>query len=228
MTASVTLGVRALNRLFQFVAAMAAMLFVAAWSFAWWQAWVLLLVFGTGLFLITTYFLKTDPQLIERRLRTGPVAERQRIHMIIQALGGLLFVVLVMFPGVEHRFGGAQMSGSAIVAGNLLVVAGLFVIFLVFRENSVTSASIEISPGQHVVATGPYRFVRHPMYAGGLLMKLGIPIALGSVWGLLLWLPMAAIIVVRLTNEEAFLTVGLPGYAVYRDRTVWRLIPGIY
>ncbi len=228
MTVSARLGARALHRLLQFFAAMAAMLFVAAWSFAWWQAWVFLLVFGAGLGLITAYFLRTDPLLIERRLRTGPGAERQRIHMVIQALGGLLFVMLVMFPGVEHRLGGAQLPGSAILAGNVLVIVGLFVIFMVFRENSFTSASIEIARGQQVVATGPYRYVRHPMYAGGLLMKLGIPIALGSFWGLLLWLPMAAIIVVRLTSEEAFLTIGLPGYAAYRARTIWRLVPGLY
>jgi protein-S-isoprenylcysteine O-methyltransferase Ste14 len=228
VTTSATLGARAFNRLFQFFTVMLVILFAAAQTLAWWQAWLFLLVFATSLTAITGYFLKVDPPLIERRLRTGPSAEGQRIHMAIQILGGLLFGMLLMVPGIEHRSGGAHLPGSAIVAGNILVIAGLFVIYLVFRENSFTSASIEIARGQHVVTTGPYRYVRHPMYAGGLLMKLGIPIALDSVWGLLLWLPMAAIIVVRLTSEEAFLTAGLPGYSDYRARTAWRLVPGIY
>jgi protein-S-isoprenylcysteine O-methyltransferase Ste14 len=110
----------------------------------------------------------------------------------------------------------------------VLVLLGLLMVCLVLRENSHASAIIEVTKGQPVISTGPYRLVRHPMYSGALVMCLGIPLALGSAWGLLLCLPLAAVLVWRLVEEEKYLAEHLPGYAEYQTKTRYRLVPGIY
>ncbi len=100
------------------------------------------------------------------------------------------------------------------IGGDVLVILGFLIIFLVFKENTFASATIELAPDQKVISTGPYAFVRHPMYAGGLVMLLGIPIALGSWWGLLLMAPLTPALIWRLIDEEKFLAkkpAGLSG-----------------
>ncbi len=120
------------------------------------------------------------------------------------------------------------MSVDVVLAGDSLVVLGLYLVFLVFRENSYTSGIIEVAADQRVVSTGPYRIVRHPMYSGALVLIFGMPLALGSTWGLVCCLPMTAAIVVRLIDEERYLVRHLAGYAEYRERHRYRLIPGLY
>ena len=100
--------------------------------------------------------------------------------------------------------------------------------FLAFRENSFASAVIEVGAAQKVIDTGPYAIVRHPMYAGALLLVAGIPPALGSLAGLIAFVPFAAAIIWRLLDEEAFLTAQLPGYAAYTRKTRYRLIPFVW
>lgn len=120
------------------------------------------------------------------------------------------------------------MPLAGIVAGDVLVALGLFVVFLVFRENSYTSATIEVKSEQRVVSTGPYGLVRHPMYAGALVMLLGVPPALGSLWRLIVFAPMALVIVWRLLDEERLLGKELAGYSEYRERVRHRLVPWVW
>jgi protein-S-isoprenylcysteine O-methyltransferase Ste14 len=222
------LAARAARSLAFFMLFMAAILFAAAWTFAWWQAWLYLVVFGASVGFITVHFLKADPDLIERRLKAGPGAEKERSQRIIQTLASVAFVVVFIVPGLDRRFGWSSVPALIVIAGDLLVVLGLVIVFLVFRENSYTSGVIEVGTAQPVIATGPYGVVRHPMYSGALVMVFGIPLALGSWWGLLAWLPMAALMVVRLLDEERYLAVNLPGYAAYRAGTPWRLVPKVW
>ena len=102
------------------------------------------------------------------------------------------------------------------------------VYFIVLRENSFAGATIDVAPDQRVISTGPYAVVRHPLYDGLLLFSIGIPLALGSYWALLLVLPIFALIVARLTNEEKMLAKQLPGYSEYCAKVRWRLLPGLY
>jgi protein-S-isoprenylcysteine O-methyltransferase Ste14 len=112
--------------------------------------------------------------------------------------------------------------------GDLLVVLGLYFVFLVFRENSFASGTIEVGSEQQVIATGPYALVRHPMYIGALVMLLGVPLALGSLWGLLATIPMMLVLVLRLLDEEKFLAKNLAGYSQYQDHVKYRLLPLIW
>jgi protein-S-isoprenylcysteine O-methyltransferase Ste14 len=114
------------------------------------------------------------------------------------------------------------------VVSDVFVVLGLTLVFLVFRENSFTSAVIEVNTGQKVIATGPYSVVRHPMYTGALLMLFFTPLALGSFWGLLFFFPMLLVISFRIAEEEKFLTKNLQGYPEYTKKTRYRLIPFLW
>jgi protein-S-isoprenylcysteine O-methyltransferase Ste14 len=111
------------------------------------------------------------------------------------------------------------------VAADVVVALGFLVIFFVFRENTYTSATIEVAADQVIISSGPYSVVRHPMYAGALLMLLSTPVALGSWWAILMFIPLCAVIVRRLSDEERFLSANLPGYGEYRARVQQRLIP---
>lgn len=207
---------------------MGAVLFLSAWSLTYWQGWVFLIVFAIATTLITIYFLRSDPELIQRRLQAGPVAEHETSQKIIQTFASVFFLALVAFPAFDHRFGWSHLPPYVVLAGDVFVVLGLYFVFLVFKENSFASATIEVGKEQPVISTGPYRLVRHPMYAGAFLMLLGIPLALGSLWGILFCAPIFAVIVWRLIEEEKFLSTNLAGYREYCAKTRYRLIPGIY
>jgi protein-S-isoprenylcysteine O-methyltransferase Ste14 len=223
-----TLRSRALTGLTQFLLTLAALLFGSAWSLRYWQAWAFLAVFGASVTAITLYLLQKDPALLERRMRAGPGAEKEKSQKVIQVVANIFFLALIVVPGLDHRFGWSHVSVPVVLAGDGLVLIGLLTVFLVFRENSYTSGIIEVAADQRVVSTGPYRIVRHPMYAGALVLIFGMPLALGSTWGLVWCLPLVAAIVVRLIDEERYLVRHLAGYAEYRERTRYRLIPGLY
>jgi protein-S-isoprenylcysteine O-methyltransferase Ste14 len=223
-----TLRARAWRGLGQFMLAMALMLFLPAWTLLWWQAWLFLCVFGGIVIWITMHFLATDPALIERRLSAGPAAEKEPVQKIIQGLASVALVAVVVVSSFDHRFGWSHVPLAVNLAGIVMVVVGLLIVFLVFRENSFTAAIVEVGSGQKVIATGPYSVARHPMYSGALVMVFGIPLALGSLWGLLPCLVMVGLIVARLLNEEQFLAANLTGYAEYRARIRARLVPAVW
>ena len=228
MDPSLSLGKKTFAGLAQFLVALGAMLFLSAWSLRYWEGWVFWFEFSALVTLITIYFLHRDPALIERRLKAGPLAEKEKRQKIIQWFANFFFVVLIIFPGIDHHFGWSHLSLRLIVLGDTLVALGLTVIFFVFRENSYTSGVIEVGKEQTVISTGPYHLVRHPMYAGAILLILGSPLALGSWWGLLLCIPMVAVIIWRLLDEEKYLSKNLAGYIDYCAMTRYRLVPGIY
>jgi len=212
----------------QFLVALSAMLFLSAWSLRFWEGWVFWFEFSALVTLITIYFSHKDPALIERRLKAGPLAEKEKRQKVIQWFANFFFVALIIFPGVDHHLHWSQLSVPLVTLGDILVAIGLAVIVFVFRENSYTSGVIEVGKGQPVISTGPYRLVRHPMYAGAIVLILGIPLALGSSWGLLLDVPMVVVIVWRLIDEAKYLCKNLAGYPHYCTMTRYRLLPGIY
>ena len=214
--------------LLRMIVALAALLFLPAWTLHYWQAWVFLSVFLISVLAITLYLVKNDPKLLERRLKAGPRAEKEPAQRIIQLVATIAFITVVVFPPIDHRFAWSTVPAYVSIAGDALVFLGLVIIFFVFKENTFTSAVIEVDAQQRVVATGPYALIRHPMYAGALVMFVGMPLALGSLWGLLTIVPLTVVIVLRLLDEEKFLVRNLPGYSDYSDRTAYRLLPYVW
>ncbi|MGH7293526.1 MAG: methyltransferase family protein [Polyangiaceae bacterium] len=207
---------------------LALVLFGAAGTLRFVEGWVFLGLFTAGSAAITLHLARTDPALLARRTRAGPVAEKERTQKVIQGVAGVAFLSTIALPSLDHRFGWSRAPMPAIVAGDALVLAGFLVVFLVFRENTFTSAVIEVASEQRVVSSGPYAVVRHPMYSGALVLIAGVPLALGSLVGLATLPPFVAVLVWRLLDEERFLVERLSGYAAYRDKTRYRLIPYVW
>lgn len=222
------LNKKALSGLIRLVITMAALLLLPAWTLAYWQAWVFLVVFSLLVAAITLYLMKKDPKLLARRVKAGSGAEREKNQKIIQFLAAITFISIFIFSAVDHRFGWSDMPAYVVVIGDLLVAIGLIIVFFVFRENSFASATIEIGEEQKLISTGPYAIVRHPMYIGALVMLFGVPPALGSWWGLLTVIPILLVILWRLLDEEVFLSKNLPGYSAYRNKVKYRLLPFIW
>ena len=207
---------------------MAALLFIPAGTLDYWQAWTFLAVYFAASVAITLYLMKKDPKLLERRMRGGPTAEKETNQKIIMVFTSLGFSGLLVVPALDHRFGWSHMPPYVALAGDVLMVLGWLAIFFVFKENTFTSATIELAPDQKVISTGPYALVRHPMYAGAFFMLLGIPIALGSWWGVLVIVAMMPALIWRLIDEEKFLARNLPGYVEYQKKVRYRLIPLVW
>jgi protein-S-isoprenylcysteine O-methyltransferase Ste14 len=212
----------------QLVLALGLFLFAPAWTFDFWQAWIYLLVFVTSSALITIYLWKKDPALLERRVKAGPSAENEKKQKLIQVFASLAFMGLMIVPSLDRRFSWSEVPPLVVIGGDVLVALGFFIVFLVFKENTFTAATIEVNPDQIVVSTGPYAVVRHPMYAGALIMLFGTPLALGSWWALLLFILMTFVIIWRLLDEEQFLAARLSGYNKYCEKVQYRLLPSIW
>ena len=212
----------------QLIALLALLLFAPAWTLHYWQAWVYLAVFAISSLAITVDLWQHDRELLERRLKAGPGSEGRKSQNWIQALASLCFIALLVIPSLDRRFEWSRLPVALVAAGNLLVMTGFFVVYRVFRANSYTAGTIEIAEHQTVISTGPYAVVRHPMYSGALILLLGTPMALGSLWGLLPLIPMTVVIVARLLDEEKVLAEGLRGYRDYCQKIRFRLIPSIW
>ena len=219
---------KAVLGLAQLVVTLGLVLFAPAWTFDFPLAWVYLAVFATSAALITAYFSKHDPALLERRIRAGPRAETAPLQKLIQAAAALAFVGIFLVASLDHRFTWSTVPLAIAIAGDVVVVLGFFIVFRVFRENTYTAATIEVAADQTVVSSGPYAIVRHPMYAGALILLGGTPLALGSWWGLALLVPMTLVIVSRLLDEESFLVTHLPHYSDYQQRVRYRLLPLVW
>jgi protein-S-isoprenylcysteine O-methyltransferase Ste14 len=207
---------------------MALLLFVPAGTLHYWQAWAYLAIFAGVSALTTLDLIRKDPALLERRMRGGPTAEKQPTQKVIMLGMSIGFIALLVVPALDHRFGWSAVPLGEVVAGDLLVALGFYLIFLVYRENTFTSATIEVAESQKVISTGPYARVRHPMYASAILYLLGTPLALGSYWGLVPVVAMMPFLVWRLLAEERFLARNLAGYTDYQKRVHHRLVPFVW
>lgn len=212
----------------QLVTVLAILLLAPAGTFGYWQAWVYLFVFAVSSALITGYLWTNDPQLLERRLKAGPWAEEDRSQKWIQFLASFAFIGAIVLPSLDHRFSWSSVPLPVVLGGDVLVVLGFCVIFFVFKENTFTAATIEVAADQRVISTGPYSIVRHPMYSGALVMLLGTPLALGSWWGLLMFVPMILTIAWRAIEEERLLLTNLRGYKAYCRRVRYRFMPLVW
>ncbi|HEY2750974.1 isoprenylcysteine carboxylmethyltransferase family protein [Phenylobacterium sp.] len=189
------------------------------------RAWVMLALFFGCAGVITVWLWFRDKALLERRVKAGPGSEPDPAQNIVQGLAGLIFLGTFALPGLDRRFGWSHLPLAVSLIGDGMIAIGFLIVFLTFRENSFAAGTIELAEGQHVIDSGPYAVVRHPMYAGALIMIAGIPPALGSWWGLIPAALLVPVIVWRLKREEEFLAANLEGYGRYRSRVRRRLAP---
>jgi protein-S-isoprenylcysteine O-methyltransferase Ste14 len=222
------LNARAWLALAVLAAALGLLLFGAAGTMRYWQAWVYLSLFLGASLLTTLYLMRKDPALLERRMRGGPFAEKEATQRLIMAFTSLGFIALLVVPALDRRFGWSSVPVYGVVAGDVLVAVGLYLVFLVYRANTFASATIEVAVEQKVITTGPYAVVRHPMYASASLYTFGTPLALGSYWGFLALAAMMPFLIWRLVDEEKVLARNLPGYTEYQQRVRHRLVPLIW
>jgi protein-S-isoprenylcysteine O-methyltransferase Ste14 len=222
------LAMRAWLALAVLTVVMGLLLFVPAGTVRYWQAWLYLSIFMGASGLTTIYLLIRDPALLERRMSGGPTAEKRPAQKFIMLCASIGFIALLVVPALDHRFAWSTVPLGVTLTGDLLVASGFYLIFLVYRENTFSSATIDVADNQTVVSTGPYAIVRHPMYASSTLYVLGTPLALGSYWGLVPFAAMVPFLIWRLLDEERFLAANLPGYSEYQKRVRHRFVPFVW
>lgn len=222
------LYVKAIKSAIVGILAFAALLFVPAGTLDYWQGWAFLATFVSSTGLITVSLARHDPKLLERRISAGPQAEKEPAQKVIATLIIFLFAAILVFAALDWRLQWSPVAPWVSLAGDALIVLSYLFFLWVFRENSYSAATIQIAEDHKVISTGPYALVRHPMYAGALVMLAGIPLALGSWWGLFFFFATMPILVWRLLDEERFLHKNLPGYTEYTQKVRYRLIPFVW
>jgi len=168
------------------------------------------------------------PAALDRRMRAGPGAETRTVQKIVSAVAFASAAAVIVLSVLDHRFGWSQVPPVVSVVGDALVAIGLGVAMLAVIQNSYAAANITVEGNQHVVSTGLYRLVRHPMYVGNLIMMAGIPLALGSYWGLAVVIPGLLVLVIRVLDEEKLLAQELAGYREYTQKVRYRLVPYVW
>ncbi|BCG80203.1 methyltransferase family protein [Mesorhizobium sp. 113-3-3] len=209
---------------------MGALFFLSAGTFAWPGAWVYLVVMVGLSFTLGMTLAQRDPGLMNERLRS-PIQKNQT-----GADKVLLSTLLIgifgwqIFMGFDFRFGWSPVPVWAQVVGALVMIVGIWICYLTMLENSFAAPVVKIQDerGQRVITTGPYSYVRHPMYAGAILFFAGTALLLGSWWGLVLVLGFIALLAIRTFIEENTLRTGLRGYDDYATRVRYRLIPMVW
>ncbi len=205
-----------------------SMLFFPAGTLDYWQAWVFLVVVAICAWIPPIYLLRRNPDALQRRMSGGPTAETRLAQKVVIAGLYLSLAGMVVVSALDHRFGWSQVPPAICLVGDVLVALGLGVVGLVIIQNSYAASTVRVEAGQTVVSTGLYGLVRHPMYTGNVIMMLGIPLALGSYWGLVFVVPGVIVLASRIRDEEKLLRHDLDGYQEYTQKVRHRLLPGMW
>jgi len=211
-----------------FLVFITALLFAPAGTLDFWQAWLFLAVFVACMVPLGIYFVRTDPALVERRMRAGPAAEQEPVQKVAIGIVCAALLAMLIVPGFDRRWHWSGVPAWLTVVADATIVASFVIFFYVMKQNSFAAATVRVERGQTVVSTGLYGVVRHPMYMGTLPLTIAMPLALGSWWALLPVLAIVPALVWRLVDEERVLRRDLPGYAAYCARVRYRLVPGIW
>lgn len=203
-------------------------LFLPAWTFNYWQAWVFIAIFSIATLVPSVYLAIKNPAALERRMQAGPGAESRPVQKLLMGFAFLSLPGVMIFSALDYRFGWSPVPGSISILGDILVGAGLGMSQFVVIQNSYAAANITVESGQKLTTTGLYGFVRHPMYVGVVILMIGIPLALCSIWGLLVLLIGIPILAIRIFDEEKMLKEELAGYEEYTHKVHYRLVPYVW
>ncbi len=221
-------GVRATASSIFGLSILSLLLFLPAGTLNYWQAWVFIATATVATIFPSMYIARTNPAALQRRMHAGPKAETRMVQKIVIFGAFLTFLAMLAVSAYDHRVGWSHPPAWVCLLGDVLVAAGLGISMLVVIQNGYAAATITVESGQRVVSSGVYKFVRHPMYVGNVVMMVGIPLALGSYWGLLFVLPGVAVLIFRIRDEETMLAQELAGYREYARHVRYRLLPYVW
>jgi len=207
------------------IVAFLGLIFLPARTWNYWQGWLFLGVFAATTTAFTIYLARYDRPLLERRMNAGPQYEPELSQKIIVSLVLAAFFASIVLAALDKRYGLSPVAPWVTIVGNVLVVLSFLFIFWVTKVNSYAASNIRVETDQTVIDTGPYAYVRHPMYAAAVWLFVGMPLALGSWWPIGLMVFVVPVLLWRLLDEERILVRDLPGYREYRQRVRYRLIP---
>ena len=202
-----------------------ALLFLPAGTMHYPQGWLLMGILFIPMFIAGLVMMAKNPALLRSRLNAK---EKQREQSLVVKLSGLMFLVGFVLAGLSYRFGWLMLPRWVNIVGAVLFLMSYALYAEVLRENTWLSRTIEVQEGQQVVSDGLYGVIRHPMYAVTVTLFLSMPLVLGSALAFAVFLAYPFIIAKRIRNEEEVLSRELKGYAEYKQKVKWRLIPFIW
>ena len=217
--------ISALIKFFAGVILVGLLLFPAAGSFEFWQAWLLMGVLFIPMFVAGLILMKKNPSLLRKRLNAK---EEQLEQKEVVLFSGLMFLASFVVAGLNFRFSWLVLPAWVTIVGTVLFLLAYALYAEVLRENEYLSRTIEVQEGQKVVDTGLYGIVRHPMYMATIFLFLSMPIILGSIVSFLIMLLYIPIIAKRIRNEEKVLEEGLDGYKLYKEKVKYRIVPFVW
>ena len=201
------------------------LIFLPAGTLGYTYGWLLMGLLFVPMLIAGFVMLAKSPEFLKKRL---DAKEKQTTQKGVLAFSGLMFIAGFVVAGLDFRFGWSHMPAWVVITASVLFLVAYALYAEVMRENAYLSRTIKVEEGQTVVDTGMYGIVRHPMYAVTILLFLMIPLVLGSWYALIPFAFYPLVIVVRLKDEEELLTKELPGYAEYKRKVKYRIIPFIW
>jgi len=200
--------------------------FLTAGTMLFWEAWLFIGIFFVMMLFFLRFLVKNDPDLLRRRLQTG---EKRKKQKIIRKISNIVLLIMLLLPGLDRRWNWSSVPIWLVLVSDVIFALGYMMFFRVVKENSFLSITVQVEQKvQKVITTGPYSYVRHPMYTSVLMMFGIMPLALGSYWGLIPLPFLILSIVLRVLDEEKMLCEELEGYKDYMQRTKYRIIPFIW
>lgn len=201
------------------------LLFFPAGSLNYFNGWLFMAVLFIPMFFIGLIMIFKNPKLLQKRL---DAKEKQKEQKLVVNLSGLMFIFGFVIAGLNHRFNLHSIPNTVVIIATIIFLVAYILYFKVLRENTYLSRTIKVENNQKVIDKGLYRIVRHPMYFTTLFMFLTIPIILGSIFSLIVFLAYPFIIAKRIISEEKLLEKELNGYVDYKQKVKYRLIPFIW
>lgn len=201
------------------------LIFLPAGTFDYWNAWLFMGILFIPMFLAGIILMIKNPKLLEKRLRTK---EQQPEQILVIKFGGLMFVMGFVIAGLNFRFQWIVLPDWVLWVSAIIFLLSYLLYAEVLRENAYLSRTVEVQDEQKVIDTGLYRIIRHPMYGVTIILFLSMPLVLGSVISFVIFLTYPIIIAKRIRNEEAVLEEGLEGYAEYKKKVQYKVIPFVW
>lgn len=201
------------------------LIFLPAGTFDYWNAWLFMGILFIPMFFAGIVMMIKNPKLLEKRLKAK---EQQSEQSLVIKLSGLMFVMGFVIAGLNFRFQWIVLPDWVLWVSAIIFLLSYLLYAEVLRENTYLSRIIEVQDGQKVIDTGLYGIVRHPMYSVTIILFLSMPLVLGSIISFAIFLTYPIIIARRISNEEAVLEKGLKGYAEYKKKVKYKVIPFVW